>query len=185
MTVASLLVGERLRLIALQTGDAATIERWYQDSDFVRQFESAPAMPRTAESLGRWIEEEHRKTDSFLFAIRTLDTDTLIGLLHLDSAMWHHRSIWLAIGIGDAAYRGRGYGYEAMRLALQFAFDELNMHRLQLTVFNYNTPAIELYDRLGFTREGVFREAIMRDGQRYDMYLYGMLAHEWAQRRYG
>ena len=57
-----------------------------------------------------------------------------------------------------------------MRLALRFAFHELNLHRLQLTVFGYNEAAIRLYERLGFTREGhVPRIHLLRDGQRYDM----------------
>ncbi len=50
---------------------------------------------------------------------------------------------------------------------------------MQLTVFSYNTRAIALYEKLGFQREGVYREFIQRDGARYDMYLYGLLRCEW------
>jgi RimJ/RimL family protein N-acetyltransferase len=57
--------------------------------------------------------------------------------------------------------------------------DELNLHRVQLTVFSYNERAIALYEKLGFQREGVYREFIQRDGRRYDMYLYGLLRREW------
>ena len=69
--------------------------------------------------------------------------------------------------------------FEALRLMLRFAFHELNLHRLQLTVFAYNEAAIRLYERLGFQREGAFREYLLRDGKRYDMLLYGLLAREW------
>ena len=44
----------------------------------------------------------------------------------------------------------------------------------------YNERAIKLYEKLGFTREGTLREFIFRDGNRYDMYLYGLLRHEWS-----
>ena len=70
-----------------------------------------------------------------------------------------------------------------MRLALKFAFDELNLHRVQLTVFAYNDRAIALYEKLGFQREGTFREFLHRDGARYDMYLYGLLRREWEARQ--
>jgi RimJ/RimL family protein N-acetyltransferase len=69
-----------------------------------------------------------------------------------------------------------------MALVLRFAFHEINLHRLQLTVFAYNERAIASYERLGFVREGVFREFINHDGRRYDMILYGLLRHEWEAR---
>jgi RimJ/RimL family protein N-acetyltransferase len=69
-----------------------------------------------------------------------------------------------------------------MGLALRFAFDELNLHRLQLTAFSYNERAVALYEKLGFRQEGVFREFLQRDGRRHDMILFGLLRHEWEQR---
>ncbi len=68
-----------------------------------------------------------------------------------------------------------------MELALRFAFNELNLYRVQLTVFSYNERAINLYEKLGFQREGVFREHIQRDGRRHDMILYGLLRQEWTE----
>ena len=62
------------------------------------------------------------------------------------------------------------------------AFGELNLHRVQLTVFAYNERAIALYEKLGFVREGVYREFMACDGVRYDMYLYGLLRREWEAR---
>ena len=88
----------------------------------------------------------------------------------------------VSIAIGEAKQWGKGYGYEAMQLVLRFAFDELNLHRVQLTVFCYNKRAIALYEKLGFQREGIHREHLQRDGRRYDMYLYGLLRSEWENR---
>ena len=89
------------------------------------------------------------------------------------------------MGIGNREQWGKGYGREAMDLVLKYGFDELNLHRIQLTVFEYNERAIALYEKLGFRREGVFREFMQREGQRYDMYLYGLLRREWAALRAG
>jgi RimJ/RimL family protein N-acetyltransferase len=50
-------------------------------------------------------------------------------------------------------------------------------------VFSYNKRAIALYEKLGFQREGVYREFLQRDGKRFDMYLYGILRREWDARQ--
>jgi len=91
----------------------------------------------------------------------------------------------MSIGLGDSANWGKGYGDEATRLALGFAFNELNLHRVQLTVFAYKPRAIHLYEKLGFQKGGIYREFLQRDGRRFDMYLYGLLRHEWEARERG
>jgi RimJ/RimL family protein N-acetyltransferase len=89
----------------------------------------------------------------------------------------------ISIAIGDRANWARGYGYDAGELALAFAFDELNLHRVTATVFSYNERSIALVEKLGFRREGAFREFLQRDGERHDMLLYGLLRPEWEARR--
>lgn len=69
-----------------------------------------------------------------------------------------------------------------MELALDFAFYELNLNRVQLTVFDYNQSAISLYKKLGFQQEGSYREFIHRNGKRHDMLLFGLLKREWESR---
>lgn len=182
MDTRNLFHGARIRLTAPRAEDAHTWTRWYEDSDFARLFDARPAYPRSLSRMTSFVEDLMRPTDSYPFAVRLYDSDEMIGFADLDEVSWTNRYAWIAIGIGDPAYRGLGYGREAMTLLIDCAFRELNLHRLQLTVFSYNTPAIRLYERLGFTREGVHREALLRDGERYDMYLYGLLAREWFGR---
>ena len=66
-------------------------------------------------------------------------------------------------------------------MTLAFAFRELNMHRVQATVFSYNRRSMAMFERLGFQREGAFREFIHRDGERYDMLMYGILRREFER----
>ncbi|MGQ0517411.1 GNAT family N-acetyltransferase, partial [Bacillus sp. D-CC] len=65
------------------------------------------------------------------------------------SIEWNNRTGLLAIGIGDANDRGKGYGREAIHLILKYAFYELNLHRVGLDVISYNKAAIELYKKMG------------------------------------
>lgn len=179
----SMFVGTRIRLTALRPDDAAVIARWYEDGDFSRLYDVSAAYPRSLASLTRWLEDTDRQKDVYAFAIRPLYSEDLLGIIDLNGILWNQRTAWLGIGIGDPEQRGRGYGEEAVRLILNFAFDELNLHRIQLTVFSYNERAIRLYERLGFVREGVMREALLRDGRRWDMLLFGILRGEWIEQR--
>lgn len=179
----ALLDGSLVRLGAMHTSDAAIWARWQQDGEFMRLLDANPAFPRSDAQLADYIREGQRGREHFLFAIRDAPTEDLIGFIELGDVMWSNRNAWLSIGIGEPEYRGRGCGEEAMRLVLRFAFHELNLRRIQLTVFSYNIPAIRLYEKLGFRREGAHREFLERDGQLFDMFLYGLLRREWEAMR--
>lgn len=180
MLDSNLFYGSRIRLTALRQEDIPAWTRWYEDAEFGRMFDSNPAYPRSQNRVRSYIDEvERRRENSYGFAIRPLYSDDIIGYVELDGIQWNNRVGWIAIAIGDPNHRGLGYGFETMQLILRFAFHELNLHRVQLTVFEYNTRAIALYERLGFQREGAFRQALLRDGRHYDMYLYGLLCDEW------
>ena len=162
----NILRGEKVQLTALEPDDAVYISEWYQDAAFLRAYDSGPAYPKTGKQLTAMIEEEQKRKDGFIFAVRLLDSSRIIGVLQLDGIAWTHGTSFISIGIGEEADRGQGYGREAMELALRFAFDELNLHRVCLTVFSYNERAVALYERIGFRREGIYREHLHRDGQR-------------------
>ncbi|OQY22846.1 MAG: GNAT family N-acetyltransferase [Anaerolineaceae bacterium 4572_32.2] len=179
MTISKLLCGDRVRLTALNTSDLPTLVHWFEDAEFMRLYDARPARPKSEAELGRWLEELHKAKDDFAFAVRPLDSQDLIGYVELDGILWPHGVCGFSIGIGERSHWGQGYGYEAARLALAFAFGELNLHRVTATVFSYNKRSIALFEKLGFQREGAFREFLQRDGKRYDMLLYGLLKHEW------
>lgn len=183
------LSSNRVRLTSWLPQDLPALAQWYQQSDFLRLLDARPAYPYSEAFLGQWLEERQKSSDAFIFAVRpahaakpatTATDDTLLGYVELDGILWSHQVSWISIAIGEEHW-GHGYGYEAMQLALNFAFQELNLHRIQLTVFSYNDRAIALYEKLGFQREGVYREFVQRSGDRHDMYLYGLLRPEWQR----
>ncbi len=176
-----LLHGSRVHLTALTQDDLPTIAAWYQDVEFMRLLDAIPAHPKSADALHTWLDEAQKASDGYLFGVRLLEGDTLIGFIELDGILWTHGAAWFSIAIGAREHWEQGYGTEAARLALTFAFAELNMHRVQATVFSYNRRSMAMFERLGFRREGVYREFIHRDGERYDMLLYGILRREFER----
>ncbi len=175
----NILRGEKVQLTALTPSDIPVIAEWYQDASFLRAYDSDPAYPTTEKQLAARLEEQQSSKNGFLFAVRLLESQRIIGILHFDGVAWTHGTSFVSIGIGEEADRGQGYGREAMELGLRFAFDELNLHRVCLTVFSYNETARKLYESLGFRHEGTYREHLLRNGRRHDMLLYGLLQREW------
>ena len=180
-----LLRGEKVRLCAWTKDDIPVVTGWYQSVEFMRLFDTIPARPRTAEYVAQWMDEAEKSPNVFSFGVRIVDGGKLIGLVEVEDILWAHGVGSLSVGIGDPAYRGGGYGSEAIALVLRFAFHEINLHRVQLNVYRYNERAIAAYEKLGFVREGVLREFLNRDGQRHDVFVYGLLRREWEAQQGG
>lgn len=168
--------GKAIRLTAMRKEDLESYSMWNSVPAFGRNYNSTPIRELSVKKTEEWFHEHSDK--DYRFAIRSLKSEDFLGVCAIEDIAWPHRAGWLSIALGPD-FHGRGYGREAMELLTNYGFNELNLHRLQLTVFSYNEPAIKLYESLGFKHEGTFREFLQRDGQRYDMNLYGLLANEW------
>ena len=174
-----MLKGRLVRLAAPLDADFAAMAAWHGDGDFLRQLDGEPAAPRTEAQLKkRWTEKAGTGCD-YYFTLRQLDGDRLVGYAGLSGILWNQGAGWLEMAVAPGE-QGRGYGRDGLAAVLDFAFGELNLRRVQLTVFGYNARAIALYEKVGFQREGSFREFLLRDGRTHDMLLYGMLRREWA-----
>jgi len=179
----TLLRGPDVCLSAISEEDLPVIAGWHQDTGFLRLHDARIAAPRTPAQIREDVERMQKSGSDFIFGLRRVEGDMLIGLVEIDGILWAHRVGGLGIAIGRPEHRGHGYGAQACSLALDFAFDELNLHRITATVFSYNTASRRLVERLGFQQEGVYREFLERDGQRHDMLLFGLLRREWIARR--
>ncbi len=121
--------------------------------------------------------------DDVGFAIETLeDPPVLVGHIGLWGATPKDLCATLGIALGSE-YTGRGYGSDAMRVIVDYAFRELGLHRLQLSVAPFNQAGIRAYEKAGFVEEGRHRESVLHDGRWYDDVLMSILDHEWAARR--
>jgi RimJ/RimL family protein N-acetyltransferase len=149
----------------------------------MRALDTDYARPYSAEAFTERFNPGRESPNGLLFHLRTLEDERLIGFVAIHSIEWNNQAGLLSIGIGDAEYRGRGYGSDALRLALRYAFDELNLYRVGLDVIAGNAAAVRAYERAGFRREGAARGAVLRDGQRQDRLFMGILREEWQAGR--
>ena len=139
--------------------------------------------PRSVPEERAWLESAMRNDDprTVSYAIDSSDGEYLgsIGLMHIDP---RNRSAELGISIARPEEWGKGYGTEAAILMLRHGFEELNLHRIQLRVYDYNERGQKSYARVGFVEEGRLRQAHFRHGAWHDVVLMGILADEFFSR---
>lgn len=178
---APLFQGRLLRLAAATPDDQTIMSGWTTDDLYMRMLDDDPVRPQSL----AWYQHVGGQDgpNGAYFHLRTLNDDTFVGFVVLHSIKWASQTAELAIAIGPSEYRGKGYGQDALRLILNYGFAELNLHRIGLTVMDYNSAAIHAYERVGFMREGAKRQMVHREGQRYDLLIYGILREEWLAQR--
>ena len=178
----NIFIGKLVRLSAFDPEEMSKVfPRWNLNSEYFRLLNSSPHRMKSAKSTIKWMEEEvgAMSLESYYFSIRTLEDNKLIGEISLDVANWPGRDAFVGLGIGETEYWSKGYGTDVMNILLRFAFTEINLKRVTLTVFGYNPRAIRSYEKVGFRHEGRKRRAINREGQRWDELYMGILREEW------
>ncbi len=158
--------------------DLPLLHAWINDRELVVL--SAPYRPVHFSDHEAWWASVSSDPSVELFAIRLLDDDRLVGTCQLLAIDHRHRSAELQIRIGEPDARGRGLGTEAVGLLLRHAFADLDLRRVSLHVLASNAPAIAAYEKSGFVREGVLREAAYIDGRREDVVVMSVLAERVA-----
>ncbi|MBI5031127.1 MAG: GNAT family N-acetyltransferase [Chloroflexi bacterium] len=180
----NLLTGSLVQLCAVNSvSDAEPFSRWSRDSEFMRLSDASPAQMWTIKQTTEFIEKEF-ETESptmFAFSIWTREDNRIVGEIDLSGINWASGESIVGISIGDRNDWGKGYGTDAMRVILRFAFDELNLHRVFLNTFEYNPRAIRSYEKCGFKHEGRQRRVLNRDGKRWDILYMGILREEWEK----
>lgn len=180
----------RGELVRLAAGDPQTVaeafSRWQRDSVYWRLLASEVAFPYSVQANKKWIEKDFEQDPLpyTMFLIRTLGDDRLIGEIGLERVRNGHGDTFVGIGIGERDDWGKGYGTDAMRVMLRYAFTEHNLERVSLDVFEYNPRAVRSYEKAGFKHEGRARGVLHRAGRRWDLIFMGILRSEWeAQQR--
>jgi RimJ/RimL family protein N-acetyltransferase len=177
-------VGKLVRLSAFDPEEMSkAFPRWDRNSEYYRLLNSsARPMQSSKVALKRMEKEvEEASIESYYFSIRTLAEDKLIGEIGLDVVNWSGRDAFVGLGIGETEYWSKGYGTDVMNVLLRFAFTEINLRRVTLTVFEYNPRAIRSYEKAGFRHEGRLRKLLNREGRRWDELFMGILREEWLE----
>jgi RimJ/RimL family protein N-acetyltransferase len=177
------LKGKRVILRRPRESDFQARLRLGSDAEIFRMYGGSRSdlRPMTDESAKRWVQRLLDQDYAWI-----IEAGGLIGEIRLDRVDLRDRRAGLAIGIEDASQLGKGLGSEAIALALGYAFNVLELHRVSVRVVDYNLRAIRAYQKCGFVIEGREREAALVDDAWHDDVMMAILDREYlAMQRKG
>ena len=145
----------------IKSSDLETIAKWRNNPDILLNLFSY--LPISIDRQLQWFSDYLKDSTQLIFRIENsvLELIGTIGLLDID---YKNQKAELTIIIGNEKYHGKGYGFKYLTELLNFAFDEMNLHKIKASVFSDNIPAIELYKKCGFIYEGTFQKEIFKNG---------------------
>ncbi len=165
------LVGERVRLVPLDARHAAALFEGVGNPETTRLTGTHRVF--TFDEVEEYAATRPEQTDRVDLAVLRAEDGKVLGEIVLNDLDVDNESMGFRIALGHEL--GKGYGTEAIRLLLRYAFDVIGLHRIELEVYDFNPRAIASYLKCGFVEEGRKRDALRWDGQWHDALLMGAL----------
>ena len=163
-----MIAGEHVILRAFEREDAERCYRWMNDPNIVRTLKSR--YPIAFQNEAEWLERAmHSHTNERHFAIERKDDRAHIGNASIHDIDWVSRTAAFGLFVGEPSAWNRGFGSDAIRTLVRFAFEEMNLHKLRINVFEYNDRAKHVLETHGFVQEGRLRREFYREGSYHDL----------------
>ncbi|WLD94751.1 GNAT family N-acetyltransferase [Alkalihalobacillus sp. AL-G] len=173
--------GATINLRKMSQQDKVDYQRWNNDMELAPMVNPFIDL-QSAEEIDEYFQNIHDKSRKN-YIIEHIVDEKAIGYLGLFNINHYHKNTECYIAVCEKSYHGQGVGYEAMQLLMEYVFREMNMHRLALRVFAENERAIRLYEKLGFKKEGYFRDTRFHNGGWQSSYIMAILQHEYQSDR--
>lgn len=173
------LINERIYLRPVEAEDAPLFLNHTEDEEI--RYMTGTKARFSVKQIQDHIERIQQDDSRYDFTICLNATDQLIGELSVLDIDLGNQSAGFRITMNSMALTGKGYGTEAIELVLKFVFDELKLNRLQLEVFSHNERGIRAYEKNGFKREGVLREAIHYNGAFSDEIIMAIIRSDYQK----
>jgi ribosomal-protein-alanine N-acetyltransferase len=171
---------ERIRLRWISAEDTDAFYAIYSNPEVMRYWSTPPLRDRAeAANLIRKIHADWQRRIILKWGIALRSDDRLIGSITLFNLEFSHRRAEIGYALAREHW-GHGYMTEALMALLKYAFEVLELHRIEADVDPRNTASIKTVERLGFQREGYLRERWQVNGEIQDAFFYGLLKQEWV-----
>jgi RimJ/RimL family protein N-acetyltransferase len=179
----SLFEGKTICFTAVDPEQDYKVEsQWTYNLDYARRYREVPVRPLAPHELKKyyekWLKESLEGGRKFHFSVRLKAEDRLVGFVRFWIMEWNHGVGLIDIAIGEPDLRPV-VEPEALTMALAYAFDELNLHRVSIRLPDYDAAGIEILENAGFTLEIRRKDSFYRTGHYWDWLQYGMLISEW------
>jgi ribosomal-protein-alanine N-acetyltransferase len=169
----------RLRLRPFTGADSDALFALHSSSDVLRYWDAPPWSDHArAEPFVAACRQMAEEGSGARLAMDRVSDGTFVGWCSLTRWNPDHRSASLGYCLGEAAW-GHGYATEGARAVLQWAFDTLDLNRVQAETDTRNAASARVLEKLGFVREGTLREDCIVNGEVSDSWVYGLLRSQW------
>ncbi|MBM7703937.1 GNAT family N-acetyltransferase [Metabacillus iocasae] len=155
---------------------------WIPSKEFAMQWGGTSfTYPLTKKQLKEYIKGANETgSDRFIFAVIDQQTGQTVGHISIMQIQYDNGSGRVGrVLVGDKHARGQGYGQAMMKEIVKFGFEELGLHRISLGVFDFNEQAVRAYEKVGFVREGLFRDVRKMDETYWSLIEMSILEDEW------
>ncbi len=182
-----MIIGDQIRFRSIEKEDLPYFVKWLNDPEVRRGL--SMIMPLSQAEEEDWFEGLLKRSPFERPLAIEIQPDSQVdewifvgncGLFGID---WQNRFAEIGIHIGEKGYWNQGFGTKAMLLILKHGFENLNLHRLWLRVFETNLRAVRSYEKAGFKEEGKFRQAQFIDGKYVDVMIMSVLKTEWQDHK--
>jgi RimJ/RimL family protein N-acetyltransferase len=179
-----MIYGNGLRLRAIEKEDIPRFVRWLNDPE-VREnlLLFAPMSLDEEEEWYNSVLKRPKEERPLAIEIEIGGEWLTIGNISLMRIDWHARHSEVGLFIGEKQYWNRGYGSEALRVMVGYAFDFLNLNKVYLNVYETNPRGIRAYQKVGFVEEGRLRQEVYKNGRYIDVLVMSILRSEWYSSR--
>jgi len=174
------ILGKKILLRAIEEDDLGNLHKWSNDPN-TQDIMGDIHFPSSLEFHKLWFSKLVNEPLHQRFAIETPDLG-IIGISSIIKIDWRNRHAWHGIMLGDADIRGKGYGIDSVMATMRYAFDELNLERLDGSMIEYNEASISFYcNKLGWKKEGRRRDYYFRRGRYWDQVVVGITKKDYYQ----
>lgn len=169
--------GKKVILRPYEELDALRVTRWMNDPETTRHL--LTRFPQSLAAEREWITKQpSRHPNDIVFAIETLD-GVHIGSMGLHRIDWINRLATTGAVIGEAEYRGKGYGTDAKMLLLEYAFNALQLHKIMSHVIDTNLCSQRYSEKCGYKVEGMLKQHHFLDGAYHDEVIMAVFREDW------
>ncbi len=173
--------GEKVRLVPVDRAQHFDNSvRWLNDPEVTRYMTLTAGVTIGMEE--EWFQKVQKRDTDFVWAIHD-ERNRHIGFTGLHAIDWRHRRATSGTVIGEKDAWRRGYGVDVMRVRTKFAFETLNLHRLESEAYDGNVASQKALERVGYRREGIFRKRFWSEGRWHDAIRYAILDEEYFASR--
>lgn len=168
--------GKKIVLRAIEPKDNSLLLELINDPS-IEKMVGGSSWPVSSIEQEQWLKEQLHNKGTLRCIVEDTTTNKAIGTVILSDINYKNGNAQVHIKLVKDA-QGNGYGLDALSTIVKYAFAELRLNCVYAEILSYNLPSVHIFEKCGFTKEGVLRERVFKNGKYSDVIVYSILFNE-------